>query len=57
MAKQIHYEVTIKEVGRDHILKTSYIGPLSRQGVVDFFGLENDDVEWYRIEIVDEKEI
>lgn len=45
-----HYEITIKEVGRPNPLKTSLSGNKTRQQVIEWFGLENPDVEWYTIE-------
>lgn len=50
-----HFEITIKEVGREHPIKTSYVGDVTYKYLVDFFGLENPDVEWYGIEIKDEE--
>lgn len=46
------YNVKIKEVGNDHIITTSYKGVADRQAVIDWFGLEEPDVEWYKIEEV-----
>lgn len=45
-----YWKVTIKEVGNSTPLVTKYYGTLDRQGIIDFYGLNNPDVEWYRIE-------
>ena len=46
--------VKIKEVGRDNILTTEYSGSLgtTRQDIVEFYGLNGSDVEWYDIKEV-----
>ncbi len=51
-----HYEITTKEVGRERPIKTTYIGDRDRKYLIDFFGLEQPDVEWYTIELLDGKE-
>lgn len=51
-----HYEITTKEVGREKPIKTTYIGDRDRRYIIDFFGLEQPDVEWYKIELIDGKE-
>lgn len=51
-----HFEITIKEVGREKPIKTSYVGDVNHKFLVDFFGLNEPDVEWYGIEIKDEEE-
>ncbi len=51
-----HYEITTKEVGRERPIKTTYIGDRDRKYLIDFFGLEKPDVEWYKIELIDGKE-
>lgn len=45
----IHYEIEMKEVGKDHILHPSHTGYLTREEVIKFFGLNEPDVEWYKI--------
>lgn len=46
------YRVRYREVGTDRIGETTYSGPLSKEGVVEFFGLDKGDVEWYEVEEV-----
>lgn len=48
------YIVRYKEVGRSRIGETTYSGPLSEEEVVEFFGLDKEDVEWYTVEEVKE---
>ena len=48
------YRIRYKEVGRSRMGETTYTGPLSEEGVIEFFGLDGDDVEWYTIEEIDE---
>lgn len=50
MNKYKHYQITIKETGTDKPITTEYHGNIDEQGLVAFFGLENPDVEWYKIE-------
>lgn len=44
-----HYQITIKEIGREKPIETEYIGNIDRRKLIEFFGLEEPDVEWYRI--------
>lgn len=44
------YNVTIKEVGNPNLLHPSYTGDVDRDFIIDFFGLNEPDVEWYKIE-------
>lgn len=44
------YKIYFREAGKKHIGETAYSGPLSKEGVIDFFGLDGDDVEWYEVE-------
>ena len=46
------FKVRYREVGSDRIGETTYSGPLSREGVIKFFGLHMPDVEWYKVEEV-----
>lgn len=48
------YNISFKEVGRDRIGHIYYRGPLDRYGVIEFFGLDRSDVEWYEITEVNE---
>lgn len=49
-----HWKIIIKETGRPKPIETQHHGNLDRHGVIDFFGLDNCDVEWYRIEEITE---
>ena len=44
-----YWSIKIKEVGKDDILETEYLGNIDRDGLIEFYGLNNDDVEWYEI--------
>lgn len=46
------YRVRFREVGINRIGETTYSGPLSKEEVVEFFGLDKGDVEWYEVEEV-----
>lgn len=48
-APRHHWRITIKEVGRQHLIHTSHIGSLQYAEVIAFFGLNNPDVEWYEV--------
>ena len=43
------YKIRYKEVGRSRIGETTYSGPLSEDEVIEFFGLDGNDVEWYEV--------
>lgn len=43
------YEVEIKEVDNDSILRPTFTGYADIEYIIEFFGLENPDVEWYKI--------
>lgn len=45
-----YWIITIKEVNSDHTIETEYLGNIDRKGLIDFYGLEEPDVEWYKIE-------
>ncbi len=51
-----HFKITIKEYGREKPIETSYDGDVNHQFLIDHFGLNNPDVEWYGIDIQDPKE-
>lgn len=53
------YIAKIKEVGREHLLTSSIQGEeMSKEQLISFWGLENDDVEYYELfEIIDGKEV
>ena len=44
------WKITIKEVGNPHEIVTYYYGRVDYDYVKEFFGLEQPDVEWFRIE-------
>lgn len=44
-----YFEATIKEKGHDSILTSSYCGDVDKEFLVKFWGLNNDDVEWYEL--------
>lgn len=49
---QVTWKARIKEKGNASILTPVYVCSESVSGeyVIKFFGLENDDVEWYELE-------
>lgn len=51
------WKAKIKERGNSHILTPEYSwfdsGGKTRQEIIEFWGLENDDVEWYELELVE----
>lgn len=50
MEKEIKtFEVTVKEKMMDNPIITSYTGRADKEDVIDFYGLNEPDVEWYRI--------
>lgn len=48
------YKITMKEVGNDRLLESFYYGDVSREYLVDFYGLNQPDIEWYDIEDITE---
>ena len=52
MAK--HWYAEIKEVGNDDVLKPEYVGDKSREEVIKWFGLDQPDVEWYKLRCEEE---
>lgn len=54
--KKRHWKIRLKERTTGQILTPEYIGYQDREKVIEFFGLENQDVEWYEIEEVPCKE-
>ena len=44
------FKATIKEKGNDSLLHPTYTGDVDEEYLVKFWGLDNDDVEWYKIE-------
>ena len=57
----VTWKATIKEVGNEHLLTPTYSicncndeeKYLNEQFFIDFWGLEEDDVEWYKLERID----
>ena len=51
------WKAKIKEKGNDHILTPEYSwfdsGEKTRQEIIEFCGLENDDVEWYELKLIE----
>ena len=47
-----HFKIITKEVGRDNHIETEFIGDVDRAYLIEFFGLREPDVEWFRIEEV-----
>mgnify|MGYP007113739400 CR=1 FL=1 len=54
--KKRHWKIRLKERTTGHICTPEHIGYFTREQVIEFFGLENPDVEWYEIEEVPYKE-
>lgn len=47
----MQYIIKFKEVGKQNVLQTSYSGKeVTEEYLIEFFGLNNPDVEWYKIE-------
>lgn len=57
MQEQTHYIVRIKERGSDHEIETHFVGNKTRRYIIDFYGLEKDDVESYTIQIAGRPEL
>lgn len=51
MAK--HWYVKLKEVWHG-VLTTEYVGDKSREDVIKWFGLDQPDVEWYKLRCEEE---
>lgn len=49
MAQQIHYRIRAKERTTGRIVTPEYIGSKTRAQVIEFFGLEEPDIVWYKI--------
>ena len=48
-----HYRADIKEKGNDTILHPEHLGYKTRKELEEFWGVHNDDVEWFKIYEVD----
>lgn len=46
----VTWQATIKERGNDHILTPTYTGDVDKEFLIEFWGLNNPDVEWYKLE-------
>ena len=46
----------MKEKGNDTILTPEVWGEKTKEDVIAFFGLENEDVEWYQIIDLDDEQ-
>lgn len=49
--EDMHYIVRIKERNNPHIVETEAIGGWTKRQIIEFYGLENEDVESYTIHI------
>jgi hypothetical protein len=49
------WKVLFKETVNDRVCEIKHIGELDKEGVIDFFGLDGDDVTWYEVTEVKEK--
>lgn len=47
--------VKYKEVGSDKIRTTTHSGNKSRYEVIEFFGLDESDIEWYEVLLSEER--
>lgn len=43
------FEVIVKEKMIDNPIKTSYVGKCAEEDVIKFFGLRENDIEWFTI--------
>lgn len=54
---QTHYIIRIKEWNNPRIIETEHVGNLDKRGVIEFFGLEQPDVESYTIQVAGKPEM
>lgn len=54
--KYKHWAAKIKEHGNDNILTPTYWGYVDKKYLIDFWGLNDPDVEWYEIYEEDDNE-
>ena len=47
------WKVTIKERAMQHTITSELHGPYNREDVIKHYGLDEPDVEWYKIEEID----
>lgn len=46
------YRITYKEVGKPKPDTTYYTGNKTEAQVIEFFGLDEPEVEWYKVELI-----
>ena len=47
--------IKFKETSVDRVAETSYTGDnLTKEKMVEFFGLNNPDIDWYKVEITND---
>lgn len=46
---QTHFKIRAKERITGRIVTPEYIGSKTRAEIIEFFGLEEPDIEWYEI--------
>lgn len=56
MSEMTHWRVTIKEWNTPHEIESDNISHMTREQIIEFYGLREPDVEYYRIEVVKDKE-
>lgn len=44
------WKLQIKEIGNDNILTPQLWADVNEEYVINFYGLKNPDIEWYKIE-------
>lgn len=49
MGKRRHFKIRAKERTTGRIVTPEYIGYKTRDEIIEFFGLEESDIEWYEI--------
>lgn len=49
MEKRRHFKIRAKERTTGQIVTPEYIGYKTRDEIIEFFGLEEPDIEWYEI--------
>lgn len=48
-----HFKIRAKERTTGQIVTPEYVGNKTREQVIEFFGLEEPDIEWYEISEVE----
>lgn len=51
----LHYKITVKETN-GQVCHPEFRGNKTRREIIEFFGLEEPDVEWYKIEVLHDDE-